>query len=57
MLNKHLLERVLLRTMASGADFAEIFAERSHSSAENNINSKIESNSDNTIKGVVIRAV
>ena len=56
MLNKHLLERVLLRTMASGADFAEIFAERSHSSAINYIDSKIESIYDNTISGVGIRA-
>ena len=56
MLNKHLLERVLLRTMASGADFAEIFAERSHSSEINYIDSKIESIYDNTISGVGIRA-
>ena len=56
MLNRHLLEKVLLRTMETGADFAELFAERSHSSAVNYINSKIESICDNTISGVGIRA-
>ncbi|MGI6167202.1 MAG: TldD/PmbA family protein [Eubacteriales bacterium] len=56
MLNRRLLERVLLRAMSGGADFVEIFAERSHSSAINYVDSKIESIYDNTISGVGIRA-
>ena len=56
MINRSLLERVLERTMATGADFAEIFAEKTRSSAIAYVNSKIDSISDNTISGVGIRA-
>jgi len=56
MINRSLLERVLERTMATGADFAEIFAEKTRSSVISYVNSKIDSISDNTISGVGIRA-
>ena len=56
MINRNLLERVLERTMATGADFAEIFAEKTRSSVISYVNSKIDSRSDNTISGVGIRA-
>ena len=56
MLNRHILERVLLRAMSGGADFAEIFAERSRSSSISYVDSRIESIYDNTLSGVGIRA-
>ncbi len=56
MLTRHLLEKVLVRAMSTGADFAEIFAERTYSSSANYIDSKIESLCDNTISGAGIRA-
>ncbi len=56
MLNRHILERVLLRAMSGGADFAEIFAERPRSSSISYVDSRIESIYDNTLSGVGIRA-
>ena len=56
MLNRNLLERVLERTMITGADFAEIFAEKTRSSVVSYVNSKIDAITDNTISGVGIRA-
>lgn len=56
MLNKKLVESVILRAMATGADFVELFAERTRNSAISLANSKVEAIKDNTISGVGIRA-
>ncbi len=56
MLTRYLLERVLCRAMSTGADFAEVFAERTLSSSVGYMDSKIESMRDNTISGAGIRA-
>ncbi len=56
MLNRHLLEKVLERAMSTGADFAEVFAERTNSSSVGYLDSKIDSLRDNTVSGAGIRA-
>ena len=56
MLQRNLIERVILRAMQTGADFVELFAERTHTSAISLANAKVEAITDNTISGVGIRA-
>ena len=56
MLNKKLIESVILRAMTTGADFVELFAERTRTSTISLADSKIEAIKDNTISGVGIRA-
>ena len=56
MLPKNLVERVILRAMQTGADFVELFAEHTSTSAISLANAKVESITDNTISGVGIRA-
>ena len=55
MLTKKLLEEVLVKALSTGADFAEVYVERTK---ENNIfmiNSKVDSIKDRLISGVGIR--
>lgn len=55
MLNKKLLEEVLVKALSTGADFAEVYVERTQ---ENNIfmiNRKVDSIKDRLISGVGIR--
>jgi len=56
MISRALLEEVLGRAMATGADFAEIFAENTRSASIYMIDSKVEQITDATIAGVGIRA-
>lgn len=55
-IGRALLERVLARTMKTGADFAEIFAESTRRNSLYMIDGRIESASDSTISGVGLRA-
>ena len=55
MITKRLLEEVLVKALSTGADFAEVYVERTK---ENNIfmiNSKVDSIKDRLISGVGIR--
>lgn len=56
MIKKNILERVLMKAMSTGADFAEIFVEHTRSNSLYFINSRIEEISDSTISGAGIRA-
>lgn len=56
MIAKHLLEELLSVAVSTGADFAEVFAEREHSNALRLVSGRIESVRDLTIAGVGIRA-
>lgn len=56
MISKSLIENVLAKAMSTGADFAELFAERTHSSTLVFADSRIEAIRDNTVSGVGIRA-
>ena len=47
MLNKKLVESVILRAMTTGADFVELFAERTRNSTISLANSKVEAIKDN----------
>ena len=56
MFDKNLLERVLATAMKSGADFAEIYAERTRNNSIRFVDGKIDRISDNFLSGVGIRA-
>lgn len=56
MIAKSVIERVLERAMTTGADFVELFADRTHSTSLIMADSRIENIRDNTISGVGIRA-
>lgn len=56
MLSRILLQDVLHKTLSTGADFAEIFAEHTRSNSIRMIDGKVEEISDSTISGVGIRA-
>ncbi len=56
MFDKKILEEVLAAAMASGADFAEIYAERTRNNSIRFVDGKIERISDNLLSGVGIRA-
>ena len=56
MLSKILMEELLGIAVSTGADFAEVFAEREHSNAIRLLSGKIESVRDTVITGVGIRA-
>ena len=56
MIEKHLLEELLGIAVSTGADFAEIFAERERAGQLRLISGKIESVKDNLLSGVGIRA-
>jgi len=56
MIKKALLEEVLAKAMSTGADFAEIFAENTHSNSIYMVDGKVDSVSDGTVSGVGIRA-
>ena len=56
MFDKKLLERVLATAMKSGADFAEIYAERTRNNSIRFVDGKIDRISDNFLSGVGIRA-
>ena len=56
IINEKILPEVLAVAMSGGADFAEIFAQRSRNNSINYIGGKIDSINDNVISGVGIRA-
>lgn len=56
MISKSIAERVLLCAMSTGADFVELFAERTRTSSISLADAKIEAIRDNTVSGVGIRA-
>jgi len=56
MLSKTLIEELLGIAVSTGADFAEVFAEREHSNTIRLLSGKIESVRDTVITGVGIRA-
>lgn len=56
MIAKSVIERVLERAMTTGADFVELFAERTHITNMFMANSRVEGIRDNTISGVGLRA-
>ena len=56
MIAKSISERVLLCAMSTGADFVELFAEKTRTSSIALADAKIEAIRDNTISGVGIRA-
>lgn len=56
MLAKPLLEELLSVAVSTGADFAEVFAEREHSNTLRLVSGRIEAVRDLTIAGVGIRA-
>ena len=56
MIDKNLLEELLSIAISTGADFAEVFAERERSGQIRLVSGKIESVRDNLLSGVGIRA-
>ena len=56
MIEKHLLEELLGIAVSTGADFAEIFAERERTGMIRLVSGKIEAVKDNLLSGVGIRA-
>ena len=56
MLDKRLLERILAIAVSTGADFAEVFSERTRNGKISLRNDMIDSISDETVSGVGIRA-
>ncbi len=56
MISHNIIETALAIAISTGADFAELFAEHTHTSAISLADSKIESIRDNVISGVGIRA-
>ena len=56
MLDKKLIEEVLSVAMASGADFAELYAERTRNNSIRFVGGKIDKINDNLLSGVGIRA-
>ena len=56
MISRALLGEVLAKAMSTGADFAEVFAERTRTNSIYMIDSKVDQISDSTIAGVGIRA-
>ncbi len=56
MINEKILSEALCVAMSGGADFAEIFAQRSRSNRIQYVAGKIDTISDNVISGVGIRA-
>ena len=56
MFDKKLLEEVLATAMRSGADFAEIYAERTRNNSIRFVDGKIDRINDNFLSGVGIRA-
>ena len=56
MFDKKLLEEVLSTAMKSGADFAEIYAERTRNNSIRFVDGKIDRINDNFLSGVGIRA-
>ena len=56
IINEKILPEVLAVAMSGGADFAEIFAQRSRNNSINYVGGKIDSINDNVISGVGIRA-
>ena len=55
MFDKKLIEEVLGTAMSSGADFAELFAERSRNNSIRFVDKKIDRINDNFLSGVGIR--
>ena len=56
MLDKRLLEEILAIAVSTGADFAEIFCEKTRNGNIQLLDGKIDSITDNTLSGVGIRA-
>lgn len=56
MISRSLIERVLERAMTTGADFVELFAERTRATSMVMADSRIETIRDNTLSGVGLRA-
>ncbi len=56
MIKKKTLEKVLAKTMSTGADFAEIFVEHTRSNSISLVRARIEEIADSTIYGAGIRA-
>ena len=55
MLPKRLLEEVLQKALSTGADFAEVYVERTKENSIFMIDSKVDSIKDRLISGVGIR--
>ncbi len=56
MIARSLIEKVLERAMTTGADFVELFAERTRTTSMVMADSRVETVRDNTITGVGLRA-
>ena len=56
IISKLLAEEVLATAMSTGADFAEIYAEKTRNNSVGFLDGKIEDVTDNTVSGVGIRA-
>ena len=56
IINEKILPEVLAVAMSGGADFAEVFAQRSRNNSINYVGGKIDTINDNVISGVGIRA-
>lgn len=55
MLSRELIKEALYKALATGADYAEVFAEHTRSKTINNISGKTEKIGDSVISGVGIR--
>ena len=55
MISRDVCQRVLLKAVSTGADYAEIFAENTTNHAINMISNKIDSIRDNVIAGAAVR--
>lgn len=56
MISRKLLEEVLFKAMSTGADFAEVFAERTRTNSVYMVDDKVDQITDSTLSGVGIRA-
>ena len=55
MISRALCEKVLAAAASTGADYAELFAEKTFNRSVNMLDSKVQSVSDNVVAGVGIR--
>lgn len=56
MIAKSILNAVLAKAMSTGADFAEVFAERTLNKSINMVDGKVDEIADTVISGVGIRS-
>ena len=55
MISRALCEKVLAAAASTGADYAELFAEKTNNRSVNMLDSKVQSVDDNVVAGVGIR--